>query len=268
MSCDIIVVKYGLPELEAECAASVEEHTEGDYTLTLHDNYEADENLSKVWNDCIRASDAEYICLLNNDTRIEEDGWLTKLLEAFDTIENLGAIGPVTNKASGPQGNGKWRKRKGPGAIEVGGPLVGFCMVFPKRLWAEIGEFDEGYALYGEDSDFCMGLLKNGYKLAIHSDVFVFHHGKASTPIAEARGKDILALIKESRLRYRQKWFPNKISAKEKQAVVAKREADSHRFKDPVKQAAFNEEQKRRERFLECKAEKKAEKEKEENDQS
>lgn len=227
MKCEIIIVKYGLPKLEQECVDSVKALTEGvDYSLTVHDNYEADEHLSKVWNDCTRASEAEYICLLNNDTRIEENDWLKKLLETFDKIDGLGAVGPVTNSASGPQGNAKWRNRRAQkGIVEVGGPLVGFCMMYPKRLWEEIGGFDEEYALYGEDSDFCKELLKRGYKLAIRSDVFVFHHGKASTPIAKARGKDIPALIKASRQRYKEKWIPNRVEARKDERALARKRA-------------------------------------------
>lgn len=212
IKCEIIVVKYGLPELETECLASIEEQTTGvDYKLTPHCNLEADEHLSKVWNDRIRESFAEYICLLNNDTKIVEDDWLSKLLESFNEIEGLGAVGPTTNSASGPQGNSGWRRRfASKKLVERGGPLVGFCMVFPRTVWEEVGGFDEEYALYGEDSDFCMELLNRGYKLAIRSDVFVFHHGKASTPVAMKKGKDIPSLITKSRERYRRKWQPNR----------------------------------------------------------
>ncbi len=242
MSCDIIIVKYGLPDLEAECAASVREHTDSEeYTLTLHDNYEADESLSKVWNDCIRESNEEYICLLNNDTRIEEDGWLSKLLETFDRMENLGAVGPVTNSASGPQGNEVRQKKwlsQGKEHVETK-MLVGFCMVFPKKVWEEIGGFDEEYVLYGEDSDFCKELLKREYKLAIRTDVFIFHHGKSSSPIALARGKDIQALMLESRVRYRNKWFFGKPADKEKQALLGKAAIAARDAKSVKRQALY-----------------------------
>ncbi len=207
MSCDIIIVKYGLPELEAECVASLEKTTGVDFTVTEHDNYEADEYLSKVWNDLIRASDSEYICLLNNDTRIEEGDWLAKLLECFDGSK-VGAVGPMTNHASGFQGREKGRtSHKNLRRIKKRGTLVGFCMVFPKCVWEEAGGFDEEYAIYGEDSDFCMTLGTLGYELIIRTDVFVFHHGRSSAPIAEARGKDLPKLIAESRVRYREKWM-------------------------------------------------------------
>lgn len=213
MTCEIIIVKYGLPELEAECVASVEEHTQDvEYVLTVHDNYDADEGLSKVWNNLIRASDAEYICLLNNDTRVESS-WLRKLLECLEENERLWAVGPMTNSATGPQGSCRKFQTKEKRLMDATYPLVGFCLVFPKSVWEELGGFDEGYELYGEDSDFCMEIHERGYSTAIRTDVFIFHHGKSSQPIAEARGKDILALKKKSKERFIQKWTPERRAA-------------------------------------------------------
>jgi GT2 family glycosyltransferase len=205
MKCEIIIIRYGLPELEQECIDSVIAHTSDvEYSLTVHDNYEADEGLSKVWNELIRDSDAEYICLLNNDTRVENK-WLSKMLECFEEDPKLGALGPMTNSSTGPQGNRKYRtaaKR----LIKARYPLVGFCLVFPRKVWEEVGGFDEGYEIYGEDSDFIMEIKERGYIAMIRTDVFIFHHGKSSTPIAIARGKDILKLKKESKERFIKKW--------------------------------------------------------------
>ncbi|KKN88897.1 hypothetical protein LCGC14_0245040 [marine sediment metagenome] len=220
--CEIIIVKYGLPELEAECVSSVEEHTQDvEYVLTAHDNYEADEGLSKVWNDLIRASDAEYICLLNNDTRVEA-AWLSRLLECFEEDDKLGAVGPMTNKSTGPQGNCRKFQTKHKRLMVVKYPLVGFCIVFPKSVWEEIGGFDEEFELYGEDSDFCMEVQEHGYTTAIRTDVFIFHHGMSSTPIAEARGKDILALKKKAKELFISKWHtPERMAVA--QAAIAKK---------------------------------------------
>lgn len=225
--CEIIIVKYGLPELEQECIDSVLEHTgDVDYHLTVWDNYELDEGLAKVWNDRIRETDAEFICLLNNDTRVEK-GWLRKLLECFEEDEKLGAIGPMTNAATGPQGNRRNRtatKR----LLDTRYPLVGFCLVFPRRLWEDIGGFDEEYEIYGEDSDFCMEVRERGYKWRIRTDVFIFHHGKSSTPIAIARGKDLLKLKKESKARFIKKWKTGELTPAQ-QEVKRQKEAEEAR---------------------------------------
>jgi GT2 family glycosyltransferase len=208
--CEIVIVKYGLPDLEAECVASLEQTTGVDFSITAHDNYDADEHLSKVWNDLIRSSPAEYICLLNNDTRIEQADWLNKLLECFDDDPKTGAAGPMTNKTSGIQGKSKIRTRHKNIRRIKRGSLTGFCMLFPKSVWEEAGGFDEEFALYGEDSDFCMMLCKLGYNLAVRTDAFVFHHGASSTPVASARGKDIKRLQKLAAERYQRKWHNRK----------------------------------------------------------
>lgn len=213
VKCEIIIVKYGLPKLEAECVASVEEHTQDvDYVLTAHDNYDADESLSKVWNDLIRASDAEYLCLLNNDTRVEAK-WLSKLLECFDDEVKLGAVGPMTNSCSGPQGKLRKNRTSYKRTMNAKYPLVGFCLVFPKAIWEEVGGFDEAYELYGEDSDFMNKVMEKGYAAQVRTDVFIFHHGKASTPIAEARGKDMKAIREASKERYKERWTRPKAKA-------------------------------------------------------
>jgi len=226
--CEIIIVKYGLPKLEAECVASVEEHTQDvDHVLTAHDNYDADEYLSKVWNALIRASDAEYICLLNNDTRVE-DKWLSKLLECFDSEENIGAVGPMTNSSSGPQGQAKHRtshKR----VMNAKYPLVGFCLVFPKAIWEVVEGFDEAYELYGEDSDFMKRVMEKGYVAQVRTDVFIFHHGKSSTPIAEARGKDLKAIREASKERYQERWTRKPKQAKKVIETPARRYARENR---------------------------------------
>ncbi len=207
MTVDIIIVKYGLPKLEAECVATVAHTTGVDFTITAYDNYEKDESLSKVWNDLIRASTSEYICLLNNDTRIEEVDWLSKLMECFDEPgKPVGAVGPMTNRSSGIQGRSgaQVRARK---LIRIGkGCLVGFCILFPKRVWEEAGGFDERFKLYGEDSDFCRTLGTLGYDLIVRTDVFVFHHGRQSTPVAKKRGKDVAKMQAESGALYKAKW--------------------------------------------------------------
>ncbi len=254
MKCEIIIIKYGLPELEQECIDSVIEHTtDVDYVLTVHDNYEDDEGLSKVWNELICNSDADYICLLNNDTRVE-DKWLNKLLECFDEDENLGALGPMTNASTGPQGNLRKWQTKTKRLMQARYPLVGFCLVFPRKVWEEIGGFDEGYEIYGEDSDFIMEVKERRYTVKIRTDVFIFHHGKSSTPIAIARGKDLLKMKAESKARFIKKWKSGPLTEVQKEELAEKEEemrllreekaearAAANKLRDEERKADYNE---------------------------
>ena len=203
MKVDIIIVKYGQPKLEEECIESVRQYTSGaDSVVHAYDNFVSDRPLAAVWNEVIDRSECGYICLLNNDTRVERN-WLPKLLEVFETHPDAGIVGPVTNHAAGVQG------RKSPGMpyrVHATNMMSGFCMVFKKALWAHVGGFDEEFELYGEDSDFCREVLLTGKKLYVRDDVFIFHHGAQGTPVAKKRGKDIDAIRRRSSQRYTRKW--------------------------------------------------------------
>lgn len=191
---DIIIVKYNNAEYENETIQQVLSTVKQPYHLTVYENFYDDENLSKVWNDLIRNSKAEYVILLNNDT-VPHPNWSEKLVEIFED-DKVGAVGAVSNRAGGYQGG-----HKGPhkdGTIQEVTQLSGFCMAIRKSAWEKVGGFDERYKLYGEDSQFCVDLKKSGYKLMLRFDTFVYHHKAKSQAIAEAKGKDIEAIKRES----------------------------------------------------------------------
>lgn len=198
---EIIIVRYNVPDYEQQAVGAVFETVDDrktPYHITYYDNYEKDENLSVVWNRLIKRSNAEYICLLNNDTAPQGD-WLEKLLSSLKG--RVGAVGPISNSAGGHQGG---HKNAYPDVGEKECTMLsGFCVVFPKKVWEELGGFDEKYHLYGEDSDF-FRRMREKYKLITRFDTFVWHKGKASTPEAIKRGKDIESIKKESSARYQQ----------------------------------------------------------------
>lgn len=214
MRAEVIVVRYGeSPEMVAECLDSISEHTtDVGYHLTVHDNWEADENLPKVWNDCIKNTNADFVCLLDADTHVESK-WLSKLLSCFGEDAKIGAVGPMMNPNADSLGTrirkGRQSNRNGEtieGFTVTPAPLIGFCLAFPRSIWEEVGGFDERYALGAGDSDFCKALQAKGYKLAIRTDVLVYHHGQVGTSAAISRGKDIDALQAAGKKLYAEKW--------------------------------------------------------------
>ncbi|MBN1295529.1 glycosyltransferase family 2 protein [bacterium] len=58
--------------------------------------------------------------------------------------------------------------------------VSGACMSFPRQLISEIGMFDEGYFLMGEDLDFCFRAKLAGYTIRYIPDAEVIHHHGAS----------------------------------------------------------------------------------------
>jgi len=199
---DVIIVKYNLEAYEAECVVSVLENTEDrktPYHLTIYDNYEKDENLSVVWNRLIKNSTADYIMLLNNDTLVKPY-WLKKMLQATRQ-KKFGAVGAISNKAGRHQGG--WEKSPHNEIVQCT-MLSGFAVLFPKKVWEELGGFDERFKLYGEDSDF-FTRMREKYNLYTHYGVHIFHYKAKSTEEAEKRGKDIKAIQRESANLYQKK---------------------------------------------------------------
>jgi GT2 family glycosyltransferase len=124
-------------------------------------------------------------------------------LSVFETHKDLkpGAVGPITNQCGTHQTG--FDKAKDIRRIQECNTLSGFCLVFPKSVWEDVGGFDEEYELYGEDSDFCERLKAKGYTLFTCYDTFVFHHGHKSM---EASTKDIQAIRQRSAQRFRKLW--------------------------------------------------------------
>lgn len=187
---EIILVRYKMPNLENDCIRSVLEFTEN-YNLTVYDNAPINHNLGMLWNRLIRNSDAETICLLNTDTIVEKD-WLWKLEECLDapSWEKIGAVGPTTNSCRTHQND----KRGLVGVYDLtkeypGEMLGGFCLLFPKKVWEEVGGFPEDFGFYGQETAFLKKMESLGYRQLWRRDVFVYHYGSASAKEAEKRGE-------------------------------------------------------------------------------
>jgi GT2 family glycosyltransferase len=156
---DIVVVKYGQRELEEACIRSVRENTGWPYHLTVWDNFEAKESLSRVWNMLIEASPFEYVCLLNSDCEVR-DGWLTALMGGMLADDRVALAGPSLAPES---------------------PLIaGFCMLIRKAAWSDLSGFDEGFGLYGQDTDFQIRLKYNKWVTSCYP-AEVLHLGGGST---------------------------------------------------------------------------------------
>ena len=177
---DIIFVRFNLPDKEQECIDSVKKYTDlSKHTFTIYDNYPKKENLAVVWNRLIAESKHENICLLNNDTVVEE-GW-TRLEESLED-KKVGAVGPVTNNCGTHQKNME-REEK----IAAINDLSGFCYCFRKEVWQEVGGFPEDMPFYGQESVFNRKLQDHGYELNVDRRVYIHHYKGQSFKKAKKR---------------------------------------------------------------------------------
>ena len=190
---EVIIIKYNAPEFERDCIRSVIDNTE-DYHLTVFDNYKTNYGLSTIWNKLITKSEAENIVLLNSDTVVEPK-WLENLVSLL-TKMNAGAVGPVSNRA------GRRQTQQRASSFTETDMLSGFCLAFKKKVWEEVGGFDENYYLYFEDNDFANKLMSAGYKLYINNEVFIHHKQRASSDKRE----DCKQHFEKSKQYFQNKW--------------------------------------------------------------
>lgn len=140
----------------------------------------------------IRLAKGKYIVLLNNDTLVS-DGWLEQIVAPF-ADSKIGLVGPVTNRI------GSMQQITIPGLTETNyerlslnytmkhkgecfsvNKLCFFCVAINRQLINTVGLLDENYGRGNfEDDDYCLSVLKAGYKILIAEGVFVYHKGSFS----------------------------------------------------------------------------------------
>lgn len=162
-----------------------------------------DPRLKVVFNDANRGyaggnnqgmemADGDIFVLLNSDTICPPD-WLERILKHFSTPE-IGMVGPMTNSAGNEQmldslctsklDQRQWLKefyRIREGRSHETDRLGFFCVAVRREAYEQIGGLDAGFEVgYFEDDDYCRRFVKEGWKLVVAEDAFVFHHGSAS----------------------------------------------------------------------------------------
>ena len=133
------------------------------------------------------------VLLLNNDTRMVFDA-LYFLRQALYSADDIGAVGSISNKAGNKQsidisfdkvedyisyGEKINVPMKNASLEKV--RLSGFAMLIRRKVWNEIGGFDEDFVPgYFEDDALSMEILKKGYRLELVRNSFIYHSGTES----------------------------------------------------------------------------------------
>ncbi len=144
----------------------------------------------------ISESEAEYVILLNNDTKVAEDfilclyNAMQRHKKAFsinaqmlmwDNPELLDDAGDLYNLAGWSFARGKGRK-----ASRYNKPCTLFsscagAAIYNRRILCEIGLFDEAHFAYYEDLDVGYRAMINGYRSYYEPTAKVIHYGSASS---------------------------------------------------------------------------------------
>jgi N-acetylglucosaminyl-diphospho-decaprenol L-rhamnosyltransferase len=244
---DVVVVSYNSRDTLRPCLAPLQRAV-GVHVIVV-DNDSADGSLDTVEDlsvTCIqldtndgfshgvnagwRAGSAEFVLILNPDTRIEEAS-LWRLVERLAGDRTLGAAAPRLLR---PDGTPDFSLRRFPRLRSTYAQALFLHRLFPTASWfdelvrdervyeqeyepewvsgacvlvrrdalEQLGGLDEGFFLYSEDIDLCRRLRSSGYRILYDPAATCVHEGGASGDRAA-----LLAVLVESRLRYAAKHF-------------------------------------------------------------
>jgi len=156
---------------------------------------------SKGNNIGVAQAKGEYLCILNPDTVVAEDTF-EKLLDFSENQDKLGVVGCKLingvglflpeSKRNIPYVRVAVKKMLGfplqyyanhlspneTGKVDV---LVGAFMFLKRKVYNEIGGFDEDYFMYGEDIDLSYRILKKGYNNYYYGNLTAIHFKGEST---------------------------------------------------------------------------------------
>jgi GT2 family glycosyltransferase len=165
---------------------------------------------SKANNQAIRASESDYVLLLNPDTVVREDTF-QKCLDFMENHPEAGALGVKTIDGSGlflPESkrgfpspwvafckafglssvfpnsklfNGYYLGHISPDQTHICDVLVGSFMFMRRTALDEVGLLDEDFFMYGEDIDLSYRIVKGGYQNYYFADTTLIHYKGEST---------------------------------------------------------------------------------------
>lgn len=190
----VIVDDGSQPPTQAVIARHLRQHPSD--ILVRHD---AARGYTKSANAGMRASNADYIVLLNSDTIVPQ-GWAAALVHAGEADPRVGIVGPLSNAASWQsvpltlQPSGDFAVNDLPEGMSVDDvarvcaripadpvypcPVVnGFCFAIKRQVIDAIGYLDEEAFPqgYGEENDYCLRLPEAGFSCGFTLSTYVYH---------------------------------------------------------------------------------------------
>jgi GT2 family glycosyltransferase len=214
MDISVIIVTYNAAGCIRACLDSVCRQTGMELEILIVDNASADnttqvvqefigdrknirlfanrENIGfgRANNQAFAASSGQFIYLLNPDAQLVQPDALKILREQLERHPEWGVAGTRILQGDGQkelavcekyQGQEHVRERdfsKLPGRRAC---VMGASMFFSRRVFAELGGFDEDYFLYQEEADLCLRLREKGYEIGFVPEAAIRHIGGVSS---------------------------------------------------------------------------------------
>jgi len=169
----IILTNYKQPEFTKLCIESLNNASFKDKEIILMDNTHNNIGLAASSNKGAKQAKGEYLFFLNNDTLVKRDIF-ERLLESEYAVSGCRMFDYSGERELA---SGISLDRFGCPAGDTGKVFYPDGAIFIKRkIFEEIGGFDEKLFLYGEDRDLCWRVWLAGYNIGICFDAVFYHN--------------------------------------------------------------------------------------------
>lgn len=173
-------------------------------------NIKKNMGFSKLNNIGVKSAKGEYLLFLNPDTEITDKEMLSVLISEIRKNPRIGAISPIQFRYENskkiynpvftilPAGHvihldfadsfrffsKRYSNEKEPTeSLKYVDFPPGSCVLIKKDLFKKIGEFDEDFFMYYEDTSLGLSVWKNGYCCAVTKNTESFHAGGAGSRV-------------------------------------------------------------------------------------
>jgi GT2 family glycosyltransferase len=156
-------------------------------------------NYSSLNNVGVREAQGELLLFLNNDMEVIRPDWLRALVE-YAQFPETGAVGAKLLYTDGTiqhagvvlglgglaQHGFRLASRDSLGAPRLAdlqrdcSVVTGACMMVPRRVFEEVGGFDEGMRIVLNDVDLCLRIRERKYRIVYTPHALLYHHEGAS----------------------------------------------------------------------------------------
>jgi len=203
-----IIVSYNTAELLTACLKSVASRSDLSVEVIVVDNASQDDSAARVsrdfpWvklitneqnagfaranNQALNVSSGEYVYFLNPDA-VVQPGAFEAMMRFMASHTDVGLAG---TRILNPDGSVQPSvERRYPGERRAQKDLrglageiawvLGASMIARRVMVEDLGGFDEGFFLYGEEQDLCLRIRKKGWKIGFIPDAAVVHWGGQS----------------------------------------------------------------------------------------
>lgn len=233
----VLTVNYNKADFIRGCVESVLRQHDANFEMIVIDNASTDKSVSvlreyddqitllenkknmglgKSTNQAFRESSGRYLLLLNPDTILLSSHDLYNAIRYMDEHPDYGLVGTrivdacqrhvVTVSDHYPRQKqtsidfsrlpGRWAT------------VLGASMLIRRDVFEKIGGFDENFFLYAEETDLCLRIRKQGYKIGYHDGITILYVN--STRLRKNVTEQVIRQKKRAKYLFYRKHYPRK----------------------------------------------------------